>query len=85
EGTPQGGIVSPLLANIALCGMEEEIGIVYKKTYKPNGGYGIDPKCKIGRVLYADDFVIVTETKETAESMYEKLTPYLQKRGITLS
>ena len=31
EGTPQGGLVSPLLANIALCGMEEEIGIVYKK------------------------------------------------------
>nr|WP_253880935.1 group II intron reverse transcriptase/maturase [Priestia megaterium] len=85
EGTPQGGIVSPLLANIALCGMEEEIGIVYKKTYKPNGGYAIDPKCKIGRVLYADDFVIVTETKEQAESMYGKLTPYLRKRGITLS
>ncbi|WP_394557260.1 hypothetical protein [Priestia aryabhattai] len=40
--------MSPLLANIALCGMEEEIGIVYKKTYKPNGGYAIDPKCKIG-------------------------------------
>ncbi len=36
EGTPQGGIVSPLLANIALYGMEEEIGIVYRKTYKPN-------------------------------------------------
>ncbi|MEE3896235.1 group II intron reverse transcriptase/maturase [Priestia megaterium] len=85
EGTPQGGIVSPLLANIALCGMEEEIGIVYKKTYKPNGGYAIDPKCRIGRVLYADDFVIVTETKEQAESMYGKLTPYLRKRGITLS
>ncbi|MED4268159.1 group II intron reverse transcriptase/maturase [Priestia megaterium] len=85
EGTPQGGLVSPLLANIALCGMEEEIGIVYKKTYKPNGGYVIDPKCKIGRVLYADDFVIVTETKKQAESMYGKLTPYLQKRGINLS
>ncbi|WP_339119803.1 reverse transcriptase domain-containing protein, partial [Priestia megaterium] len=51
EGTPQGSIVSPLLANIALCGMEEEIGIVYKKTYKPGSGYKIDPKCKIGRVL----------------------------------
>nr|WP_252285540.1 group II intron reverse transcriptase/maturase [Priestia megaterium] len=85
EGTPQGGIVSPLLANIALCGMEKEIGIIYKKTYKPNGGYKIDPKCKIGRVLYADDFVIVTETKEQAESMYQNLIPYLQKRGITLS
>jgi RNA-directed DNA polymerase len=85
EGTPQGSIVSPLLANIALCGMEEEIDIVYKKTYKPNGGYTIDPKCKIGRVLYADDFVIVTETKEQAQSMYQKLIPYLQKRGIKLS
>jgi RNA-directed DNA polymerase len=85
EGTPQGSIVSPLLANIALCGMEDEIGIVYKKTYKPNGGYTIDPKCKIGRVLYADDFVIVTETKEQAQSMYQKLIPYLQKRGIKLS
>nr|WP_239695531.1 group II intron reverse transcriptase/maturase [Priestia filamentosa] len=85
EGTPQGSIVSPLLANIALCGMEEEIGIVYKKTYKPGGGYKVDPKCKIGRVLYADDFVIVTETKEQAQSMYQKLIPYLQKRGIKLS
>ncbi|MGG4330426.1 group II intron reverse transcriptase/maturase [Priestia megaterium] len=85
EGTPQGGIVSPLLANIALCGMEEEIGIVYKKTYKSNGGYKIDPKCKVGRVLYADDFVIVTETKEQAKSMYQNLIPYLQKRGIKLS
>jgi RNA-directed DNA polymerase len=85
EGTPQGSIVSPLLANIALCGMEEEIGIVYRKTYKSNGGYKIDPKCKIGRILYADDFVIVTETKEQAESMYQKLIPYLQKLGIKLS
>jgi RNA-directed DNA polymerase len=85
EGTPQGSIVSPLLANIALCGMEEEIGIVYKMIYKPGTGYKIDPKCKIGRVLYADDFVIVTETKEQAENMYQKLTPYLQKRGIKLS
>jgi len=39
----------------------------------------------MGRVAYADDFVIVTETKEQAESMYQKLTPYLQKRGIRLS
>ena len=73
------------LANIALDGMEKEIGIVYRKTYKSNGGYKIDPKCKIGRILYADDFVIVTETKEQAESMYQKLNPYLQKRGIKLS
>ncbi|NEW04360.1 group II intron reverse transcriptase/maturase [Bacillus megaterium] len=85
EGSPQGSVASPLLANIALDGMEKEIGIVYRKTYKANGGYKIDPKCKIGRILYADDFIIVTETKEQAESIYQKLNPYLQKRGIKLS
>ena len=34
EGTPQGGIISPLLANIALHGMEETLGITYRKTIK---------------------------------------------------
>jgi RNA-directed DNA polymerase len=85
EGTPQGSLVSPLLANIALDGMEREIGIVYRKTYKPGAGYKIDPKCKMGRVAYADDFVIVTETEEQVQLMYQKLTPYLKKRGIELS
>ncbi|WP_455920292.1 group II intron reverse transcriptase/maturase [Priestia megaterium] len=85
EGSPQGSVASPLLANIALDGMEKEIGIVYRKTYKSGTGYKIDPKCKVGRVAYADDFVIVTETKEQVESMYQKLNPYLQKRGIKLS
>lgn len=56
-GGLQGGVISPLLANIALCGMEKEIGIIYKPTYKSGSGYRIDPKCKIGRVLYADDCV----------------------------
>ena len=50
EGTPQGGIAFPLLANIALHGMEEELGIIYRKTYKSNGSYAIHPKCKIALV-----------------------------------
>ncbi|XGY05967.1 group II intron maturase-specific domain-containing protein (plasmid) [Priestia megaterium] len=65
--------------------MEKEIGIVYRKTYKSGTGYKIDPKCKMGRVAYADDFVIVTETNEQAQLMYQKLAPYLKKRGINLS
>jgi RNA-directed DNA polymerase len=85
EGSPQGSVASPLLANIALDGMEKEIGIVYRKTYKSGTGYKIDPKCKMGRVAYADDFVIVTETNEQAQLMYQKLTPYLKRRGIKLS
>jgi len=39
----------------------------------------------VGVVKYADDFVIVCKTKEEAESMYGKLKPYLDKRGLTLA
>ena len=68
-GTPQGGIISPLLANIALHGMEEELGVRYKHS---TNGYYLDPN-SVGIVKYADDFVIVCKTKEEAKSMYEKL------------
>ncbi|MFB6729026.1 reverse transcriptase N-terminal domain-containing protein [Bacillus mobilis] len=54
EGTPQGGIVSPLLANIALHGMEKEIGIRYKFDMNkrfPKGRWSIDhTQTKIGMV-----------------------------------
>ncbi|WP_163262760.1 group II intron reverse transcriptase/maturase [Bacillus paranthracis] len=86
SGTPQGGIVSPLLANIALHGMEEEIGVNYrsKKEKKTGKVYHevFDTKTV---VRYADDFVIICETKEEAESMYDKLKPYLTKRGLELA
>lgn len=78
-GTMQGGIISPLLANIALRGMEKEIGI------RRNLDNKMKQNCKLGLVIYADDFVIFTETKEIAEKMYETLKPYLQKRGLELS
>lgn len=86
-GTPQGGIVSPLLANIALHGMEEEIGVKYQwhkpsKT-QPNGFYQV--KTPYSVVRYADDFVILCESKEEANSMYGKLKPYLKKRGLQLA
>ena len=52
EGTPQGGLLSPLLANIALHGMEEVLGISYKQytnQHKTLGNYRLS--------RYADDFV----------------------------
>jgi RNA-directed DNA polymerase len=85
EGSPQGGIISPLLANIALHGMEESLGITYIKNYKANESYRIHPTCKIALVRYADDFVVLTETKEQAQSIYERLRPYLKNRGLELS
>lgn len=81
-GTPQGGIISPLLANIALHGMENELGVKYK--FNKNQGYYLN-ETSIGIVKYADDFVILCKTKEEAETMYKKLKPYLDKRGLKLA
>ncbi|WP_411683014.1 group II intron reverse transcriptase/maturase [Clostridium thailandense] len=81
-GTPQGGIISPLLANIALDGMEEELGVEYKFNNKQ--GYFLKEN-SIGVVKYADDFVVLCKTKDEAKSIYDKLKPYLEKRGLTLA
>jgi RNA-directed DNA polymerase len=81
-GTPQGGVASPLLANIALHGMEKELGIEYQ--YINGRGYQLK-RTSMGMVRYADDFVIICHTKEQATLMYEKMTDYLDKRGISLS
>jgi RNA-directed DNA polymerase len=81
SGTPQGGLVSPLLANIALHGMEEELGVKY---HLDRGNHTL---CRnsVGVVKYADDFIVVCKTKEEAINMYEKLKPYLDKRGLALA
>src|SRR6476620_12041400 len=51
EGTPQGGVISPLLANIALHGMEERV--------KQFVGNSINQRNEISLIRYADDFVIM--------------------------
>lgn len=81
SGTPQGGLVSPLLANIALHGMEDELGI----RYHMDGGNHTLVRNSAGLVIYADDFVVVCKTEEDAINIYQKLKPYLNKRGLTLA
>jgi len=84
EGTPQGGIISPLLANIALHGMESALDIKY--TMQRQGQELIHTnKAKYTVCKYADDFVIMCKTKEEAEGVYLKLADYLAERGLTLS
>lgn len=85
SGTPQGGIISPLLANIALHGMEEILGIKYKEVNARGNVIYVNMTKKYAMSKYADDFVIMCETKEDAEDIYEILKPYLQSRGLELA
>ena len=77
RGTPQGGVVSPLLANIALHGMEEALGVKYNCRGQLIGKRAV--------VRYADDFVCFCETREDAEQVQKILVEWLKERGLTLS
>jgi RNA-directed DNA polymerase len=81
-GTPQGGIISPLLANIALDGMETYLyNELREKGYKShelrNGA--------IRTVRYADDFVVMHENKEVIEDAKKIISEWLKERGLELS
>lgn len=65
-GTPQGSFVSPLLANIALHGMESVLGIKYNKEGELRASRAL--------VRFADDFVVFCESKEDAENAIKILT-----------
>ncbi len=77
QGTPQGGVVSPLLANIALHGMEEAIEVTYDYRGQLIGKRAV--------VRYADDFVCFCESREDAEQVQKILVEWLKERGLTLS
>jgi RNA-directed DNA polymerase len=82
RGTPQGGVVSPLLANIALHGMKEALGVV---RVKRGDGQG-EVRGPRALVRYADDFVVFCESEEDAARVRDELLPaYLAERGLTLS
>jgi RNA-directed DNA polymerase len=84
KGSGQGSVISPLLANIALHGMEEQMGIKYRE-FKDSRGYECAyNRTKYAMVKYADDFAFLCESKEDAEAVYEKLKPYLETRGLEL-
>ena len=76
-GTPQGAIISPLLANISLHGMEDALGV----KYNSNG----ESKGKRMVVRYADDFIILCETKQDAELAKLDIESFLKIRGLKLS
>ncbi len=87
SGCPQGGIISPLLSNIALDGLEKELGISYywnKDKRNTNGGSWTTSGNRV-MVRYADDLVVLCETKEDALKVKTTLKDRLQDRGLELS
>jgi len=84
SGTPQGGVISPILANMTLNGLETILGKrfysnksgVINKTYNHH---------KVNFVRYADDIVITADTPETAEEIKQILKTFLIERGLELS
>ncbi|WP_414590121.1 group II intron reverse transcriptase/maturase, partial [Scytonema sp. PCC 10023] len=81
KGTPQGGIISPLLANIALHGMEAAIGV----TYKSGSSHTFVRESSPVLVRYADDFLVFCHSKENAIEAQNKVNNFLGQRGLELS
>lgn len=84
EGTPQGGIISPTLANMALDGLETLLIKKFKPTRKlMHDGELCYPK--INFVRYADDFIITGRSKEILENEVKPLVcNFLKESGLTL-
>jgi RNA-directed DNA polymerase len=76
EGTPQGGIISPVLANLALDGLEEAIKLAVRGKSRH----------KLHMIRYADDFVVTGSSKEILEhNIKPAIVKFLEERGLTLS
>ncbi|KAF0655680.1 hypothetical protein L244_33175, partial [Salmonella enterica subsp. enterica serovar Worthington str. BCH-3194] len=80
-GTPQGGIITPVLANMALDGLEAVLETHFGKK-NPKARY----KTKVNYVRYADDFIITGISKELLEDEFKPFVEaFMAERGLQLS
>jgi RNA-directed DNA polymerase len=82
EGTPQGGIISPTLANMVLDGLEERLARTIRRK-KSGDKVVFNPK--INLVRYADDFIITGSTPEVLHQVKDVVREFLEERGLSLS
>ncbi len=73
-GTPQGGVISPLLANVALHGLEHEV----KRRFDTD-------RVKVACIRYADDFVILHQDGAVLERIKAAVESWLAAAGLSLS
>ncbi len=82
EGTPQGGVISPLLLNVALHGMEQAAGVRYRHAGRMAGTTLVGSPVV---VRYADDLVAMCTSREQAEEVKARLTVWLAPRGLAFN
>lgn len=82
KGTPQGGIISPALANWTLNGLEKEL----IQHLGAKFGTSVTKKAKVGVIRYADDFVVTGASQEILETEIRPwIEAFLATRGLRLS
>ncbi len=81
EGTPQGGVISPLLLNIALHGMEEAAGVSWRK----HGDSRVLKEGSPALVRYADDLVVICHTEADAHEAHRRLKEWFAPRGLAFN
>jgi len=82
EGTPQGGVISPLLLNVALHGLEEAAGVRYVTTGVHAGKLQADSPAVI---RYADDLIACCHSRQQAEQAKARLAAWLAPRGLAFN
>lgn len=82
RGTPQGGVISPLLANIALHGLEKYVQskFLQKREFPEGIDYAYKPKV----VRYADDFLVMHHHLDVIEACKEHVSQWLAHMGLEL-
>jgi RNA-directed DNA polymerase len=83
EGTPQGGVISPLLANIALHGMEAAVQAVFPKCQRLQGENRW-VKAQPVIIRYADDFVVLHRDREAVERAQQVIAEWLKQVGLEM-
>ena len=87
KGTPQGGTISPLLANVALHGMEDMLKQYIETIPLRSGGRVISKQQRrltLGVIRYADDLVVIHPELEVVQNCQKLLSNWLAEMGLEL-
>src|SRR5260370_39913309 len=79
EGTPQGGLISPVAANMTLDGLERLLASRFSKTSRAG------KRAKVNLVRYADDYLVTRSSKKLLGQDRKPLVqPFRRERGLVL-